>query len=127
MPTATMQRSVTANDKAEILGLIDSRYAGLGVRAAMELHSRDLTIWVSGDSAFSRGLVQWSGTAAGGENPAPFWIWETLCFEHGAEGWRIVHQQTSAPFSVDGAHDQVIAGTRLRVGWAHGVAASPPC
>ncbi len=125
MSRPTMHRAVTANDKAEILALIGSRQPQ---QRAIELESRDLTIWMNGDSAFSQGLVRWSGTQAGWDNAAPFWIRETMCFERRPEGWRIVEEQTSAPFHMDGGvRDEPVNGSRLRVGWALKDTAFQPC
>ena len=127
MSTPNPQRALTANDKAEILTLIHSRHQGRDDPEEHELHSRDVTIWMNGDSALSEGLVAWWGAPAGQENPAPFWIRETICFERNTEGWRIVHEQTSAPFLMAGMSERAIAGSRLRVGWASGDAACQPC
>lgn len=126
MSTPSMHRAVTANDKAEILTLIDARHKT--DPGAMELQSRDLTIWMNGDSAFSQGLVRWWGTQVGGDNPAPFWTRETMCFERRSEGWCIVHESTSTPLPMDRASaDGFVAASRLRIGWAHKDAAFQPC
>jgi ketosteroid isomerase-like protein len=126
MSTTTMHRAVTANDKAEILALIDARRHH--DQRTLELQSRDLTIWMNGDSAFSQGLVRWWGLQTGWDAPAPFWIRETICFERSLEGWRIVHETASAPLPMDRATagDSISAG-RLRVGWARKDAAFQPC
>ena len=124
MPALTTRHAVTANDKAEILSLIDRRYKA--DRCAMELQSRDLRIWMNGDSAFSQGLVRWWGTQAGWDSPAPFWTRETMCFERGPDGWCIVHQRTSAPLPADRVSADDDAST-LRIDWTLKDAAFQPC
>lgn len=127
MSAPTMHRAVTANDKAEILTLIDSRYKGHDDPGSRELQSRDLTIWMNGDSAFSEGLAGWSGAARGQENRAPFWTRETMCFERRPEGWCIVHESTSVPLPMDRTAGDSATASRLRVGWAFKGAATQPC
>jgi len=122
MSTSTMHGAATANDRAQILSLIDAR-TGQTVPAATELESRDLTIWMSGDSAFSHGLVRASGT----RRPEQFWISETISFERTPDGWRIVHQHTSSPFYLEaGSHQALTVSNKLRVVWVPGRAPLQP-
>lgn len=108
----------TANDKAEILALIHGRQTGPGGENAIDLLSRDLTIAMSGDSAVCRGVVRMAAMRSAGRHEE-FWMRETMCLERRPEGWRIVREQISAPFSMVGAlGDAPVAGSRLRVDWA---------
>lgn len=128
MSTPLMSQIATANDKAEILALIHSRLRGVRSDNGADLVSRDLTIAMSGDSAVCRGVVRMATRkeAAGAEE---FWVRESMRLERKAEGWRIVCEQISAPFSWDGGlRDGWIAGSRLRVDWApHGAAIQTGC
>jgi ketosteroid isomerase-like protein len=118
MSTPVMSQVITANDKAEILALIHGRQTSPHGKHAIHLLSRDLTIAMSGDSAVCRGVVRIAATEDLGR-PAEFWMRETTCLERRPDGWRIVREQTSAPFSMGGAlGDAPIAGSRLRVDWA---------
>lgn len=116
MFTPVMSQLVSANDKAEILALVHGRQTRPNGQNAIRLLSRDLTIALSGDMAVCQGVVRMS---AGKNQSREFWMRETTCLERGPEGWRIVGEQTSAPFSMDGGpRGAAIAGSKLRVDWA---------
>ena len=124
MSTPILHRAATASDKAEILALIDSRPSRPSESDCVELQSRDLTIWMNGNSAVSEGLVRWSRSGAERQDASPFWIRETICLERKPDGWRVVREQTSAPFRMDRAHSH---DSRLRIGWASVELPEPPC
>jgi ketosteroid isomerase-like protein len=94
----------------------------------MEVESRELTINLGGDFAFSDGVVRMTGTRKESETPVQFSRRETMCFERHAEGWRIVHAHTSAPLPTDGrARRESMASSKLRVGWAPRAPGTQPC
>lgn len=126
MAAPNPHRIMTANDKAEILALIDSQRKRQNQSNSVQLQSRYLTIWISGDSVFSRGFARWSGTRTGDHHPAPFWTRETMCLARRPEGWRITHQETSA-LTVDKPEGVGSEGSTLRVDWLQADAAFLLC
>lgn len=69
----------------------------------IDLEFRNLRITVSGEYAFGHGFLRMQGTKAGAGRPVDFWMRATYCFEHGCNGWRIVHEHHSVPFYMDGS------------------------
>jgi ketosteroid isomerase-like protein len=69
----------------------------------VERESRDLSITVSGDSAFCHGYYRLSGTPRAAGRPISFWMRATVCLARGKAGWRIVHEHESVPFYMDGS------------------------
>ena len=67
----------------------------------IEIESRDMTVTVSGDSAFAYGFVQMKGTTKTTGGETSFWMRSTMCFHHEAGAWRIIHQHESVPFYMD--------------------------
>ena len=63
---------------------------------------RDLTIFVSGDSAYSFGLSHMTGTKISGEE-VDLWFRETLGFRKAGRSWKIAHEHSSVPFYMDGS------------------------
>ena len=63
---------------------------------------RDLTIVVSGDSAYSFGLSHMTGTKISGEE-VDLWFRETLGFRKAGRSWKIAHEHSSVPFYMDGS------------------------
>jgi ketosteroid isomerase-like protein len=63
---------------------------------------RDLTIVVSGDSAYSFGLSHMTGTKISGEE-VDLWFRETLGFRKVGGNWKIAHEHSSVPFYMDGS------------------------
>lgn len=122
MTTTTPHSATIPNDRAEILALMHSRHPG--AQAAMAVESREVTISLGGDFAFSDAVV-WMSESDG---PAHVWMRETMCFERRAEGWRIVRENTSAPLPVDASMVRgSMAGSKLRVGWVVGHPGFEPC
>jgi ketosteroid isomerase-like protein len=68
----------------------------------IEIESRDLKVTVSGDSAFAYGFVQMKGTPKMAGREISFWMRSTVCLQHDAGAWRIVHEHASVPFYMDG-------------------------
>ncbi len=125
MNATAMYGTTNSKDRAQILTLIHSRLSG--TRGAMEVESRDLTIRLGDDVAFSDGLVRMTGSKES-EEPEQFWMREMMCFERDGEGWRIVHEHISEPRRVDGGADgELRVNSKLRVGWAHGEPELQPC
>jgi SnoaL-like domain len=126
MTTAAMHFMANSNDRAEILTLMLSRH--LAAQKAMAVESREVTIRLGGDFAFSDAVVWLARTKPGSEGPARIWMRETMCFERRAEGWRIVGENTSAPLPVDGGMvRESMTGSKLRVGWVVGHPGFEPC
>ena len=125
MTTTTGHRATNFNDRAAILILIQSRL--WAVEPAMVVESRELTISLGDNFAFSDGLVCVSGVQPKSEGAAHIWMRETLCLERGAEGWRIVRSETSAPLRMDDGERGPVAGSKLRVGWAPAHGGMQPC
>jgi hypothetical protein len=122
MFTAETHQSATSTDKAAILTLIDARrpehHFGLAGSAA-EIESRNLTISLSGDLAFAQGMVCLSGMRQGLDGREQFCLRESMWFERRTEGWRIIHELTSAPLPVDVASaSRSMSSSKLRVDWA---------
>jgi ketosteroid isomerase-like protein len=65
--------------------------------------SRDLRIFVSGESAFCHGFYRLSGTPKAAGRPISFWMRATVCLLRDGGAWRIVHEHTSVPFYMDGS------------------------
>jgi PhnB protein len=63
---------------------------------------RDLTIVVSGDSAYSFGLSRMTGTKTSGDE-VDLWFRETLAFRKVGGRWKIAHEHSSVPFYMDGS------------------------
>ncbi|MGH6641153.1 MAG: YybH family protein [Bradyrhizobium sp.] len=71
-------------------------------RGPIESEVRDLTIVVSGDSAYSFGLSRMTGTKTSGDE-VDLWFRETLAFRKVGGRWKIAHEHTSVPFYMDGS------------------------
>jgi uncharacterized protein (TIGR02246 family) len=69
----------------------------------IELESRDFKISISGDSAFCHGFYRMSGSPKAAERQISFWMRATVCLVRDGGAWRIVHEHTSVPFSMDGS------------------------
>lgn len=69
----------------------------------IEVELRDLVIEAEGSVAWCRSLNRLSGTLKGGR-AVSFWMRSTLGLRRTAEGWRIAHGHTSAPFLMDGSY-----------------------
>ena len=54
----------------------------------IEIESRDMTVTVSGDSAFAYGFVQMKGTPKIARREISFWMRSTVCFHHEAGAWQ---------------------------------------
>lgn len=119
MSTPLTSQAAPANDKAEILALIHGRQTSPHCGTPADLLSRDLTIAMTGvDSAVCHAVVHIASRKDRG-TAEDFWMREIMCLERSADGWRIVREQMSAPFSMDaGLGAASIAGSRLRVDWA---------
>jgi ketosteroid isomerase-like protein len=63
---------------------------------------RDLTIVVSGDSAYSFGLSRRTGTKTSGDE-VDLWFRETLGFRKVGGVWKIAHEHSSVPFYMNGS------------------------
>lgn len=69
----------------------------------IDRESRDFSITVSGDFAFSHGFLRLSGTPKAAGRPISFWMRATVCLLREGDVWRIVHEHTSVPFYMDGS------------------------
>ena len=65
-----------------------------------EFEARDLAVTVSGDLAYSTGLVHLTGTQGG--DGIDLWHRRTLVFQRLEGEWKIVHDHESVPFYMDG-------------------------
>jgi PhnB protein len=76
--------------------------------------TRDLTVAVSGDIAFTYGLSHITGTKVAGSETkehGPYidiWIRSTNCFRKNGGEWKIVHSHSSVPFYMDGSYRAAI-------------------
>jgi uncharacterized protein (TIGR02246 family) len=72
-------------------------------RGPVDSQSRDLQITVSGDAAFSHGLVHISAVTKDSGEKAVWWMRTTMCFVRKNGAWKIAHEHTSVPFHMDGS------------------------
>nr|WP_211292047.1 nuclear transport factor 2 family protein [Amycolatopsis sulphurea] len=56
----------------------------------------------SGELAVVTALAKVSAVSQGASEPFTPWCRSTLVLRHGDDGWRIVHEHNSTPFSMDG-------------------------
>jgi PhnB protein len=63
---------------------------------------RDLVVRADGDVAFAYGLLHMSGKRTDGSQ-GDFWSRTTVCLEHRAGEWRILHEHNSFPMLMDGS------------------------
>lgn len=69
---------------------------------AITLEFRNPEIACHGEVAFVSSLSRMRGTKKGGR-AQDLWFRTTLCLRNGPRGWRIAHDHTSVPFSMDGS------------------------
>jgi ketosteroid isomerase-like protein len=69
----------------------------------IDLQSSNMEIIVSGDSAFTHGFVQMSGTPKSAGRHMSFWMRSTVCLRRDEDAWQIVHDHVSVPFYMDGS------------------------
>ena len=65
------------------------------------IEPRDFAVRVAGETAVAWGYMRMQGTKIDPPAKPNFWMRETLVMERRGEGWRIVHEHTSVPFSMD--------------------------
>lgn len=65
------------------------------------LEFRNPEIVCGGDVAFVSSLSRMQGSTSG--KIQDLWFRTTLCLRNGPRGWRIAHDHTSVPFSMDGS------------------------
>lgn len=63
---------------------------------------RDLTVEIGGDVAFAHGFNRIHGPRTDGSNTS-VWIRLTLCFRTIGGAWKVTHEHTSVPFTMDGS------------------------
>ncbi|HEX4021551.1 MAG TPA: nuclear transport factor 2 family protein [Acidobacteriaceae bacterium] len=68
----------------------------------IEMEPKDFDITVSGDFAFCHGYMRMGGNKVGVDQRISFWMRATFCLQRSGDTWRIVHEHTSVPFSMDG-------------------------
>ncbi len=83
-------------DAANLQSWFDSWQGPIGTE------SRDVQIAVSGDVAFCNSFERMTGTKVNGDRP-DFWYRQTLCFRKVGGAWKITHEHTSVPFTMDGS------------------------
>jgi PhnB protein len=91
--------SPLAADQASIEGL-EAWFATWQGPIGYEIH--ELGIAADGDVAFCHGLARMSGTKTDGET-VDLWFRLTLGLRRAADGWAIVHEHESVPFTMDGS------------------------
>lgn len=70
------------------------------------IDTRDDTLAVDGDLAFTSSYVRMRGRQRGREQD--LWFRSTLCLRRTGGRWRIVHDHTSVPFYMDGSYRAAI-------------------
>ncbi len=71
-------------------------------RGPIGWETRDLSITVGGDVAFSHALNRLTGTSVRGER-TDLWVRQTIGFRKVDGTWKIAHEHTSVPFYMDGS------------------------
>ncbi|MEV6625919.1 nuclear transport factor 2 family protein [Amycolatopsis sp. NPDC051106] len=72
-----------------------------GYRSAIDLRIRDLEVVADGDVAFAHYLFQVKGTMTDGTE-VDMAVRSTVGFHRGEDGWKIVHEHSSVPFTPTG-------------------------
>jgi ketosteroid isomerase-like protein len=72
-----------------------------GYRSAIDLRVRDLEVVADGDVAFAHYLFQVKGTMTDGAE-VDMAVRSTVGFRRGEDGWKIVHEHSSVPFTPTG-------------------------
>jgi ketosteroid isomerase-like protein len=70
-------------------------------RTAIDLRIRDLEVVAGGDVAFAHYLFQVKGTMTDG-TVVDMAVRSTVGFRRGEDGWKIVHEHSSVPFTPTG-------------------------
>jgi ketosteroid isomerase-like protein len=70
-------------------------------RTAIDLRIRDLEVVAGGDVAFAHYLFQVKGTMTDGTD-VDMAVRSTVGFRRGEDGWKIVHEHSSVPFTPTG-------------------------
>ena len=69
----------------------------------MQVEVTDLAIEASGELAVALSLNCITGRKKGESNDTRLWFRSTVCFRRGADGWRVFHEHTSVPLTMDGS------------------------
>lgn len=72
-----------------------------GYRTAIDLRIEELEVSASGGLAFGHYLFHVQGTMTD-DTEVSMWVRSTVCCRDTAEGWKIVHEHSSVPFSLPG-------------------------
>jgi ketosteroid isomerase-like protein len=70
-------------------------------RSAIDLRIEDLEVVADGDVAFAHYLFRVKGTMVDGTD-VDMWVRSTVGFRRGEDGWKIVHEHSSVPFTPSG-------------------------
>jgi len=70
-------------------------------RSTIDLKIKDLEVIADGDVAFAHYLFQVKGTMVDGTD-VDMWVRSTVGFRRGEDGWKIVHEHSSVPFTPSG-------------------------
>jgi ketosteroid isomerase-like protein len=73
----------------------------VGYRSAIDLRIRDLEVVADDDVAFAHYLFQVKGTMTDGTE-VDMAVRSTVGFRRGEDGWKIVHEHSSVPFTPTG-------------------------
>ncbi|MEV6644951.1 nuclear transport factor 2 family protein [Amycolatopsis sp. NPDC051371] len=67
-------------------------------RSTIDLRIKDLEVVADGDAGFAHYLFQVRGTMTDGTE-VDMWVRSTVGFRRGEDGWKIVHEHSSVPFT----------------------------
>ncbi|WIX99801.1 nuclear transport factor 2 family protein [Amycolatopsis mongoliensis] len=70
-------------------------------RSTIDLRIKDLEVVADGDAGFAHYLFQVRGTMTDGTE-VDMWVRSTVGFRRGDDGWKIVHEHSSVPFTPSG-------------------------
>ena len=70
-------------------------------RSTIDLKIKDLEVIADGDVAFAHYLFQVKGTMVD-DTVVDMWVRSTVGFRRGEDGWKIVHEHSSVPFTPSG-------------------------
>lgn len=70
-------------------------------RSTIDLKIKDLEVIADGDVAFAHYLFQVRGTMTD-DTVVDMWVRSTVGFRRGEDGWKIVHEHSSVPFTPSG-------------------------
>ncbi|MEU0796446.1 nuclear transport factor 2 family protein [Amycolatopsis sp. NPDC005961] len=70
-------------------------------RTTIDLRIEDLEVVADGDVAFAHYLFQVRGTMTD-DTVVDMWVRATVGFRRGEDGWKIVHEHSSVPFTPSG-------------------------